>query len=339
MRILIYGSGAIGSNLGGLLTQAGEDVTLLARGAQLEALRTHGLIIERAGHPPETISVRALSAAEIEGQFDTIFVTLKSMQIEEAAEDMMARLTPDGVLVMVQNGLPWWYFDGIPSAYLGSRLQCLDRTFKLKKAIPLEKIIGAVIFKPVLQLAPGRILISDAVPPKLLVGEVNNEITPRIEKIAALVSKSGLQTFASKDIRTDKWQKLMINLIWNPLCAITQSAPGYIVANPYAVDMVRKLIAEGNAVTKSLGVAVTVDADKELERVKENFKQQPSMLQDVRSGRAIECDAIVNAVIETAEITGVPVPTLRVVAGLLEAINQTLVREQKAIRPVDRNSH
>jgi len=336
MRILIYGSGAIGSNLGGLLTQSGEDVTLLARGAQLEALRKNGLIIELAGQPSQTIPVNALPANEIKGQFDIIFITLKSMQIEAAAEDIMARLTPDGALVMVQNGLPWWYFDGVPSKHIGQTLSCLDRSGKLKKLIPLERIVGAVIYKPVIQVAPGRILISDVIAPKLIIGEVNNVVTPRIEKIVAMVDKAGLPTSASADIRLDKWRKLMINLIWNPLCAITQSAPGYIVTSPFAVEMVRNLIGEGNAVLASLGVDVKVDPDKELERVKTNLTQQPSMLQDVRAGRSIECDAIVNSVIEIAEITGVQVPTLRVVAGILEAINQTLVREQKAIGPIDK---
>jgi 2-dehydropantoate 2-reductase len=337
MRILIYGSGAIGSNIGGLLTQSGEDVTLLARGAQLEALRNHGLIIELAGHPSQTIPVNALPANEIKGQFDIIFITLKSMQIEAAAQDIMARLAPEGALVMVQNGLPWWYFDGIPSQHAGKALNCLDRSGKLKGLIPLERIVGAVIYKPVIQQAPGRILISNAIEPKLIIGEVNNVMTPRIEKIAAMVDKAGLPTVASNDIRLDKWRKLMINLIWNPLCAITQSAPGYIVTSPFAVDMVRKLILEGNAVLESLGVDVKVDPDKELERVKAYFTQQPSMLQDVRAGRSIECDAIVNSVIEIAEITGVKVPTLRVVAGILEAINQTLVREQKAIGLINKH--
>ena len=336
MRILIYGSGAIGSNLGGLLTQSGEDVTMLARGPQLEALRSHGLVIEMADQPPQTIPVNALPGNEIKGQFDIIFVTLKSMQIEAAAEDIMARLTPDGALVMVQNGLPWWYFDGVPSTHAGKPLSCLDQLGKLKKLIPLDRIIGAVIFKPVIQSAPGRILISNAVPPKLIIGEVNNLLTPRIEQIVAMVNKAGLPAFASTDIRLDKWRKLMINLVWNPLCAITQSAPGHIAASPFAADMVRSLIAEGNAVLESLEIDLRVDPDKELERVKTSFTQQPSMLQDVRAGRSIECDAIVNSVIEIADITGVQVPTLRSVAGILEVINQTLVREQKAIGPIEK---
>jgi 2-dehydropantoate 2-reductase len=337
MRILIYGSGAIGSNIGGLLTESGEDVTLLARGPQLAALRSHGLIIESAKQPPHIIPVNALPANEIQGQFDIIFVTLKSMQIEAAAQDIMARLTKGGALVMVQNGLPWWYFDGVPSTHEDSKILCLDPSGNLKKLIPLDCIIGGVIFKPVVQLAPGRILISDAVPAKLFLGEVNNTVTPRIEKIVTMVSKAGLPSFASNDIRLDKWRKLMINLVWNSLCGITQSAPGFIAASPLAADMVRKLINEGNAVLASLGIDIKVDPEADLKRVKDLLTQQPSMLQDIRSGRSIEVDAIVNSVIEIADITGVQVPTLRTIAGILDVINQTLIREQKAIGPIAKN--
>jgi 2-dehydropantoate 2-reductase len=120
-----------------------------------------------------------------------------------------------------------------------------------------------------------------------------------------------LPTEPTPDIRQAKWQKLMMNLIWNPLCAITQSSPGHIVASPLAADMVRLMLGEGSAVARSVGVSVQADPDAELERIRENFTQQPSMLQDVRAGRSIESDAIVNAVVDMARLTGVPVPHKR----------------------------
>jgi 2-dehydropantoate 2-reductase len=334
MKILIYGSGAIGSNLGGLLTKSGEDVTLLARGTQLDALKKNGLTIERDGHPPEVIAVKAVQPEEIIEQFDIIFVTLKSMQIEDAAENMMSYLAADGALVMIQNGLPWWYFEGVSLPRKNLKLKCLDPSGRLNKLIPLGCVIGAVIFKPVLQVAPGRILISETVAPKLVIGELDNKTTKRVQKISEIVNRAGLQTFISNDIRLDKWRKLMINLIWNPICAITQSSPGHVASSPYASNLVRTLIAEANSVLANLGIELEIDPEVELERVRNNFSQQPSMLQDVRAGRPIECDAIVNSVIEVAEIFSVPVPSLRVIAGLLDVINQSLMREKKAIQLV-----
>jgi len=331
MKILIYGSGAIGSNLGGMLARRGEDVTLLARGAQLEALRSTGLMIERKNHPAETISVKALSAEDCHEKFDTIFVALKATQLDAAAADLMSKLAENGVLVMIQNGLPWWYFDNLDSQYAGSPIQCLDRQGVLRKLIPLDRIIGGVIYMPVSQMAPGRIFLPDIVVPKLLIGELNGTFTPRLRSIERLMNESGLITEAVVDIRKAKWQKVLINLVWNSLCAITQSAPGYIAENAYVADLVRDMIREAGSVAKAVGVELEIDPDKELQRVQGNYGQQPSMLQDVRAGKALENDAILGAVIEIAEITGVQVPALRVVGGLLAVINQTLIREKKSI--------
>ena len=331
MKILIYGSGAIGSNLGGMLARQGIDVTLIARGAQLEALRSGGLAIERKNHPTEIMPIKALSAQDCHETFDIIFVTLKATQLDAAAADLMSKLTENGALVMIQNGLPWWYFDGLDSQYAGSSIRCLDKLGVLKQWIPLERIIGGVIYMPVSQVAPGKIFLPDIVVPKLLIGELNGSLSPRLASIEQLMNECGLKTEAVTDIRKAKWQKVLINLVWNSLCAITQSAPGYIAENPYVAGLVRDMIEEAGAVAKSVGVELEVDPDKELQRVQGNYVQQPSMLQDVRAGKALENDAILGAVIEIAEITGIQVPALRVVGGLLEVINQTLIREQKAI--------
>jgi|LauGreDrversion4_2_1035121.scaffolds.fasta_scaffold73439_2 2-dehydropantoate 2-reductase len=331
MRILIYGAGAIGSDLGALLTASGEDVTLLARGAQLAALKSAGVTIERKGKPPQQVPVQAASAEACRGPYDVIFVTLKSTQLEDAAADIVSRLRPDGAMVMIQNGLPWWYFEGIDSPFAGSPLPCLDPSGRLRAQIPLARVVGAVIYRPVTQLAPGKIFLPEIMPPRLWIGEVDNRISERLRAIADLVSRAGLPTEPTPDIRQAKWQKLMMNLIWNPLCAITQSSPGHIVASPLAADMVRLMLGEGSAVARSVGVSVKADPDAELERIRENFTQQPSMLQDVRAGRSIESDAIVNAVVDMARLTGVPVPTLKSVAAWLDVLNQAVIRQGQGI--------
>ena len=173
----------------------------------------------------------------------------------------------------------------------GVSIQCLDQKGMLKKYLPIERIIGAVIYMPIVQIAPGRIFWSNAVAPKLVIGEVNHEITPRVRAIESLMSQVGLATVVTDNIRSFKWQKLLVNMVWNSLCAITQSSPGYIAANAYNAQLVEQLIQEGLAVAKSVGVDVDVSASKELDRVKNIFNQQPSMLQDVRAGKEMECDA------------------------------------------------
>ncbi len=331
MRILIYGAGAIGSDLGALLTASGENVTLLARGAQLAALQSAGVTVEQKGQPAQHMAVKAAPAEECQGPYDLIFVTLKSTQLEAAAADIVSRLAPDGAMVMIQNGLPWWYFEGINSPFAGAPLPCLDPNGVLRRLVPLARVIGAVIYRPVTQTAPGKIFLPQIMPPRLLIGEVDKRLSDRLQTIADLVSRAGLPTEPTADIRQAKWQKLMMNLIWNPLCSVTQSPPGYIVASPLAADMVRLMLGEGSAVARSVGVEIQADPDAELERIRENFTQQPSMLQDIRAGRPIESDAIVNAVVDMARLTGVPVPTLKSVAALLDVLNRAVIRQGQGI--------
>ena len=331
MRILIYGAGAIGSDLGALLSASGEDVQLLARGAQLAALQANGVTVEHQGQPSVQVPVKALSAEECSGRFDLIFVTLKSTQLAAAAKSMVSLLAPDGVMVMIQNGLPWWYFDGVESAYQGARLSCLDPDGVLQREMPLSKVVGAVIYRPVTQTAPGKIFLPKVMPPKLQIGEVDNQHTKRIQIIADLVSKAGLPTEATQDIRRAKWQKLMMTLIWNPLSSITQSSAGYIVQSALAANMVGLMMQEGSAVARSVGIDIKVDPLSELERVRHNLAQTPSMLQDVRAGRPIEFDAIMNVVVEMAQLTGVSVPTLKSVAAMLDVLNAGVIRQGQGI--------
>ena len=304
---------------------------MLARGAQLAALQSAGVTVEQKGQPAQQVAVKAAPAEKCQGPYDLIFVTLKSTQLEAAAADIVSRLAPDGAMVMIQNGLPWWYFEGIDSPFAGAPLPCLDPNGVLRRLVPLARVVGAVIYRPVTQTAPGKIFLPQIMPPRLLIGEVDKRLSDRLRTIADLVSRAGLPTEPTADIRQAKWQKLMMNLIWNPLSTVTQSPPGHIVASPLAADMVRLMLGEGSAVARSVGVDIRADADAELERIRENFTQQPSMLQDIRAGRPIESDAIVNAVVDMARLTGVAVPTLKSVAALLDVLNRAVIRQGQGI--------
>lgn len=332
MKILIYGAGAIGGYLGALLENSKADVTLVARGATLDAIRTSGLNLHWAEDGRQLgVKVKAFSPDEIHGKFDLVFVTLKSMQLAPAAQGIMELLKPEGSLVMIQNGLPWWYFEKTESPLRGTKLKSLDATGELDRYIDLDRVIGAVIYKPTTTVAPGKIFLPNIKLNKLIIGELDGSITSRLEKIAALVTQSGMPTVVTRDIRTEKWAKLMLNLVWNPLSSLTQSPAGAIAAVKAAADVVRVMTAEGAAVARSVGVHLTVDAEAELNRVKDNFSQQPSMLQDVRAGRPLEWEAILGSVIEIASVTSVPVPTLKVIAACIHVLDEKIRSEHCAI--------
>ncbi len=334
MRVLIYGAGAIGAYLGGLLTESGVDVTLLARGAQLEALARDGLKVTTADGRTRTIAVQTCRPGAANRRYDLVFVTLKSMQLAAAASDIAATLAPDGDLVMIQNGLPWWYFEQLDSPLRGIALASLDPDGALARGYDLTRVIGAVIYKPVMVTAPGQLKLPSFDGDKLILGEIDNRASERVQRIAAMVSAAGLAGEVSTDIRLAKWRKLASNLVWNPLSALTQSPPGRIAATAGGAALVRDMMREGAAVAAAVGIDTGLDAETELRRVQGNFTQQPSMLQDLRAGRALELDAILNVVIEIAGLTGVAVPALQHVAACVGLIDQRIRDDGVAFVPV-----
>src|SRR5690348_9306150 len=192
MRILVYGTGAIGGFLGGILTVAGADVTLLARGKQYEALSKKGLILEgpKSGRP-DPIRVRVVRPDEAKRGYDLIFLGLKSQQLAAAASHIVGLLAPGGSIVLGQNGLPYWYFDKIDSPLRGSRIHSVDPDGTLAKTIPLDAVVGGVIFKPADLVEPGRIRLADQASDRLVIGEIDGTKTARLDAIKAAIEPAG----------------------------------------------------------------------------------------------------------------------------------------------------
>jgi 2-dehydropantoate 2-reductase len=334
MRVLIYGAGAIGGYLGALLAHSGADVTLVARGATLDAIGERGLQVEwAAGGRRLQVALPTCAPGRTEGRFDAVFVTLKSMQLAAAARAIAAAVKPDGVLVMIQNGLPWWYFEGVDGTLRGTSLRSLDPDGTLAAEFDLAQVVGAVIYKPVMVVEPGCLFVPDVRADRLVIGEIDGRLSPRLDRIAALVGGAGLPVEITADIRAAKWAKLMVNLVWNPLTALTQSPSGFIANIAPAAQLVRAMLAEGAAVAASVGVRVDADPEAELRRVAGNLSQLPSMLQDVRAGRPLEWHAILGAVTEIAGLTGTAVPTLNNIGALLGVLDQRIRTDGAGIAP------
>lgn len=340
MRVLIYGAGAIGGYLGAILSQSGVDVTILARGETFKVLKSHGLMVDWAlGNERLVVKPPVCSSDDSDGLFDLIFVTLKSMQIASAAENIVLKLKPQGSMVMIQNGLPWWYFEGIHTPWRGVSLRSLDPDGILKKYINLEQVIGAVIHKPVMVTKPGHLYVPEVRADRLVIGELDGQHRPRLDDIANMVGAAGLPVEITNDIRAAKWTKLMVNLVWNPLTALTQSPAGAIADFPPAKELVKSILEEGSLVAASVGIKVVCDADTEFRRVSGNYTQIPSMLQDVRAGRPLEWQAILGSVIEIAGLTKVPVPTLKNIAACIGVLDQRIRSEGLGIGPLILGDH
>ena len=337
MKILVYGAGAIGGYLGGILTASGEDVTLVARGAQYAALSTRGLRLEgpRSGRP-EPIKVRVCKPGEEKAPYDVIFVTLKSQQIAGAAEHLRGLVAKDGALVFPQNGLPWWYFEGMDSKYKGTQLKTVDPDGVLSRTFEPRMIIGGVAMKPADLVAPGHIKLPDADTDALVIGEIDNSISPRVQDIAAMTTRAGWNGKVSDDIRKVKWNKLVGNAVWNSLGAITQSTAREAAEFPGTRPLAIALMHEVIAVAAAVGTQLDADPEALVSGVAKRVSLPTSTLQDVRAGKPLEMDAIVNVVLELGALTGVATPSLQVVAACVNLLNQRISGDGVAIRPVKR---
>ncbi len=335
MKILVYGAGAVGGYLGAILTAAGEDVTLVARGAQYDALSSRGILLEgpRSGRP-DPIKVRVCKPGEEKGPYDTVFVTLKSQQIAATAQHLRSLIGKDGVFVFPQNGLPWWYFQSIASKFKDTQLKTVDPDGVLSRTFEPRRVIGGVAMKPADLVAPGHIKLPDADTDALVIGEIDNSITPRVQEIAAITTRAGWNGKVSDDIRKVKWTKLVGNAVWNSLGAITQStareAAEFPGTRPLAVALMREVIA----VAAAVGTQLDTDPEAIVSGVAKRVSLPTSTLQDVRAGKPLEMDAIVNVVLELGALTGVATPSLQVVAACVNLLNQRISVDGVAIRPV-----
>jgi 2-dehydropantoate 2-reductase len=335
MKILVYGAGAIGGYLGAILSAAGEDVTLVARGAQFDALSSRGILLEgpKSGRPAP-VRVRAVRPGEEKPPYDLIFVTLKSHQLVSAAQHVRALGGKDAMFVFPQNGIPWWYFDGIESRFKGTKLKTLDPDGVLSRTFESPNIIAGIAFKPSDLVAPGHIRLADSDADAMTIGEIDNRMTPRLQAIAKITSNAGWTGKPVEDIRKGKWTKLLSNAVWNTMGSLTQTnakeAANFEPTEKLAVAMTREVMSLAEAV----GCPLDVDAAKLVANSKNRVSLPPSTLQDVRAGRSLELDAIINVLLELSQLTGIATPNLSVIAACANLVNQRITVDGVAIRPV-----
>jgi len=334
MRILVYGAGAVGGFIGGMLTAAGADATLVARGAQHDAMKRRGLILEgKQSGRPDPIPVRVCRPGEEKPPYDFVIVGLKSHQLAGAARHMVSLLAKDGMILLGQNGLPYWYFEKLDHPLRGSRLASVDPDGVLAKTIPIDAVIGGAMNKPADLVEPGRIRLADQPTDRLVVGELDNRVTPRLQAIKALFDPAGWPVVVTDNIRAAKWRKLLSNAVFNPIGALTQSSALQIAQFEPTRGIARRMMDEVMAVATSVGVTPEMTPGQMMEDVLTRVGILSSTLQDVRFGRELELDAIVNAVIDVGRLTGVPTPCLEMASACAGLLNRRIVDDGVAFAP------
>ncbi|QKC93892.1 2-dehydropantoate 2-reductase [Mesorhizobium sp. NZP2298] len=318
MKITIFGAGAIGGYLAAKLAIAGRtDLSIVARGAHLEAIRANGLRLIEDGQ--ESVApVRAAASAEDLGVQDTVVLALKAHSLNPALDQIAPLFGDHTSVVTMQNGVPWWYFHGVGGPLEGTRLNAVDPGGAIWQRIGPERVIGSVVYPAVEVGAPG--LIRHVEGKRFSLGEPSGERSERVTRLAEEMVKAGLQAPVREDIRSEIWVKLWGNLSFNPISALTGSTLAGIVADEGTRTLARTMMLEAQAIGESLGVRFPIGVDRRIKGAGDVGEHKTSMLQDLERGRPMEIDALVTAVQELGRLTDKPTPAIDAVSALVRRL-------------------
>lgn len=313
MRICIYGAGAVGGYLGVKLALAGEEVSLVARGAHLEAIRRDGLRLrigdeELVARPPASDDPAEL------GPQDYVIVAVKAHSAPGIVAPMQPLLRAETAVVTAMNGVPWWYFHGLEGPWRDRRLASVDPGDAQWEGIGPGRAIGCVVY-PATEIAePG--VIRHLSGNRFTLGEPSGERTPRVKALARALIGAGFRA-PVRLIRNEIWVKLWGNLCFNPISALTGETLDVVATDPGTVDVARGMMEEARRIGERLGVRFAVGIDRRIAGAAAVGAHRTSMLQDVDRGRSLEIDALVTAVQEMGRLVGVETPTIDVVLSLV----------------------
>jgi 2-dehydropantoate 2-reductase len=320
MRIAVFGAGAIGGHLAAKLAAAGRvDLSLVARGEHLAALRENGLrLIE--GDTDATWPVKASADAAELGVQDYVVLTMKAHSVPPALPAIAPLLGPETAVVTMQNGIPWWYFHRSGGPYEGTRIEAVDPGGVISAALGPDRAIGTAVYVAAEVEAPG--VIRHQYGARISLGEPSGEKSGRATRLAEEMIAAGMQAPVRTDIRSEIWVKLWGNLSFNPISALTDSTLAEITGDPGTRAVARTMMVEAQAVAEALGVRFPIDVDKRIAGAAGVGAHRTSMLQDLERGRPMEIDALVTAVQELGRLTGHPTPTVDTVLALVQRLGR-----------------
>lgn len=330
MKICIVGAGAIGGLLGARLAKAGEDVTLIARGPQLEALRTNGLKFIEEDGSEWTVTPRAVGSLRDAGPQDLIVLGMKAHQVAAVVPDLASAYHQDTMVLTAQNGIPWWYFMKHGGAHEGKIVESVDPGGLIAKGLPIDRVIGSVVYPASEMIAPG--VLKHIEGNRFSISEIDNQDSPRIRQVSETLRNAGFKAPVTSDIRSEIWTKLWGNLSFNPISALTHATLVDICQFPMTRELAAKMMAEAQQVGEALGIAFRVSLEKRIAGAEAVGKHKTSMLQDVEIGRQPEIAALVGSIIELGQIAGVPTPHIQAVYALVSLLAKTLADEKGKLK-------
>ncbi|HME05620.1 MAG TPA: 2-dehydropantoate 2-reductase [Bryobacteraceae bacterium] len=321
MRFLIAGAGAIGGYVGACLARSGQDVTLFARGPHLEAMQANGLQV-RSAEGDFAVHPRAIGDLQDAGPVDAIVLGVKAHALTTLAPQLPPLLTGDTFVVSTQNGIPWWYVppDGRP-------LESVDPNGTIAAYIPTERVVASLVYLGTEISEPGVIRHDEG--NRISLGEPDGTRSERCRLVAESFIAAGLRCPVTTRIRQEIWVKLLGNVAFNPISALTRATLAEIARDPLVCPLVRSIMAEAACVANRLGVELPVSIDQRIAGAEKVGEHRTSMLQDVDAGRPLELDPVVGAVVELGERLGIEMPYTRTIYACAKLLDATLAARRK----------
>jgi ketopantoate reductase/2-keto-4-pentenoate hydratase/2-oxohepta-3-ene-1,7-dioic acid hydratase in catechol pathway len=330
MRVCVVGAGAIGGLMAAKIAAADHPVTVIDMGAHLEAIRTNGLKLIWEDGSEIVREVKAVSSAAEAGEQDLVILAVKAHYLEGVVRDIEEMLHADTMVMTVQNGLPWWYFQRLGGAHDGQRMISLDPSGVLTRKIDPERLIGAVVYPAASVEELG--VIHHVEGNRFPVGELDGSETDRVKWVHDVLVSGGLKSRVLADIRGEIWLKAWGNLTFNPISALSHATLEAICQFPETRELAADMMAEAQTVAEKLGVTFRHTIEKRIAGAESVGAHKTSMLQDVEVGRSLETEALVGSILEMADITETPAPSIKAVYACVKLLNKVMLTEGAGVR-------
>jgi len=327
MKFLIAGAGAIGAYVGARMTRAGFDVTLYARGPHLRAMQERGVCVKSIDGDFQAHPKVAATLKEV-GPVDVVFLGVKAHGLTQLAPQLEPVLGPDTAVVGTQNGVPWWFFQGFGGPLEGARLERIDPGGLIAAAIEPRRVVASIVYFATDVLEPGVVRHTEG--HRISLGEPDGSRSERCRRIAEALIASGLRAPVTPRIRHEIWVKILGNVAFNPISALTGATVVRMARDPQVAALARNIMREAEEVARRLGLELPISIDQRMAGAEKVGEHKTSMLQDLEAGRPLELQAVVGAVVELGERLGIPMPCTAAVYACAKLLAARATAAQQA---------
>ena len=314
MKICIFGGGSIGGLLAVNLEKIGINVSVIARGQHLEVMKKNGLTLINSLGEETSFIVNCTDDPNSLGIQDYLFITIKSPALLPSLENLKPLVGKNTTIITCMNGIPHWYFHKLDNKYANYKIKCLDADLLIDSILPPDNIVGSVVYPACEIVKPGT--IKHIAGNRFSLGEPDGSESDRLKFISEILKKSGFRAPIQKNIRDEIWLKLIGNLSFNPISALTGATLEQICNDQGTEQIVKEMMIEAKTIAEKLGAKINMSIEKRIDGARKVGAHKTSMLQDIEAGKPIEIDSIIVAVRELGELTNSPTPNINTILNL-----------------------